>query len=102
MGHILIHPDDSAESIAEIAKLSLTGIYGFDLTPISARLRPLCFNSRASKMYENNYHLFVGRVIYGRWVDTIFRRYQWGILFYLTCNCSAVKEILYYQGKSNT
>ena len=93
--------DDSAASKDATIKLLETGVYDFDLTLESPRLRPVCFNSRSNRDYEEHYHSFVGETACGRWVIAHLKRYLWGVLFYWMCDCSAVKEILEYNGSSH-
>ena len=78
-----------------------TGVCDFDLTLKSPRLRPVCFNSRSNRDYEEHYHSFVGETVCGRWAIAHLKRYLWGVLFYWMCDCSAVKEILEYNGSSH-
>ena len=67
MRYILIHPDDSPDSLAAITHLAATGEYLFDILLDGPRLRPVLFGSRANLSYERNYHFFVGEVACGRW-----------------------------------
>ena len=101
MGYILLQPDDSIQSKAASLKLSTTGECDFDLTLKGTRLRPVCFNSRANRPYEKNYHSFVGETACGRWAIVRLKRYLWGTRFYWMCDCMAIKEILEYIGDSH-
>ena len=101
MGYILLQPDDSIQSKAASLKLATTGECDFDLTLKGPRLRPVCFNSRANRDYEKNYHSFVGETACGRWAIARLKRYLWGTRFYWLCDCMAIKEILEYIGGSH-
>jgi hypothetical protein len=97
-GSILMQPGDSAADIAATAKLLETGICDFDLTMGGARLRPIRFDSRACTEQERHFHSFVGEAACGRWAISKNKRWLWGALFYWICDCSAVKEVLDYDG----
>ena len=98
MVYILMQPDNSPESLAAILHLESTGEFLFELKPSGPRLMPIIFNSRANLEHEKHYHSFVGDIACGRWAISRLRKYLWGILFYWLCDCSAIKEILEYNG----
>ena len=47
---------------------------------------------------SRNFHSFTGEDACGRWAITQNRKYLWDCHFYWLCNCSAIKEILEYDG----
>ena len=98
MGYILMHPDDSPDSLAAITHMAVTGKCLFDISLDGPRLRPVLFGSRANLSYERNYHSFVGEVACGRWITAAYRKYLLSALFYRICDCSSVKEVLEYDG----
>ena len=98
MDYILIHPDDSSDSIAVITYIADTGECLFGLSLDRPRLRPVLCGSRSNLFYESDYHSFVGEVACGRWRIAVCRKYLWGSQFYWLCNWNAVKEVLEYQG----
>jgi hypothetical protein len=98
MGWILMQPDNSEASKVALALLRSEGICTFDLTMNGARLRPIRFGSRSCTERERHYHSFVGEAACGRWAIGQNRKFLWGSEFYWLCDCSAVKEILEYDG----
>ena len=54
--------------------------------------------TRSCTDMERKLHSFVGEVACGRWAIGQTRRFLWGYHFYWMCDCSAVKEILEYDG----
>lgn len=98
MGWILMQPADDEES-SKAAKILLEdGTCHFDLCKNGARLRPIAFGSRSCTDMEKKLHSFLGEVACGRWAISQNKRFLWGCLFYWLCDCSAVREILDYQG----
>ena len=93
-----MQPNDSPESISTTKLLQEKGISLFDLTSSNTRFRSLAFNSRANKSYEKHRHYFVGEVGCGRWGIIAACRYLSSKLFYWMYDCSALIEILEYQG----
>jgi hypothetical protein len=98
-GSILMQPDDSPASVAATKKLAKTGICDFDLTLTGARLRPVRFDSRKCTEQERHFHSFVGEAACGRWAISKNKKFLWGTLFYWICDCSAMHEILNYDGQ---
>ena len=98
MGWILMQPNDDNESIAATKLLRDTGECKFELTKNGARLKPIAFGSRACRDNEVNFHSFTGEAASGRWAISQNRNYLWGNHFYWMCDCSAVKEVLEYNG----
>jgi len=98
MGWILMQPDNSDASKAALALLRSEGICQFDLTMNGARLRPIRFGSRSCTERECHYHSFVGEAGCGRWAISQNRKFLWGSEFFWLCDCSAIKEILEYDG----
>ena len=98
MGWILMQPADDEESHRATAHLLETGECVFDLSKNGTRLRPVAFGSRACSDMERLYHSFVGEVACGRWAISQNCQYLWGNKFYWLCDCSAVREILEYDG----
>ena len=82
MGYILLQPDDSKEANDASIKLPETGECDFDMSLKGPRLRPVCFNSRSNKLYETNYHSFIGETACGRWAIAHLKRYLRGTMFY--------------------
>jgi hypothetical protein len=97
-GAILMQPDDSPASVAATAKLLSDGICDFDLLKSGARLRPCGFLSRACTEQERHFHSFVGEAACGRWSICKYKKYLWGCYFYWICDCSAIQEVLEYDG----
>ncbi len=98
MGWILMQPDTSAQSTLALHTLRTTGVCNFDLTMGGARLRPIRFGSRSCTERERHYHSFVGEAGCGRWAISQNRKFLWGSEFFWLCDCSAIKEILEYDG----
>jgi hypothetical protein len=98
MGWILMQPDNSDASRIALALLRSTGECTFDLTMNGARLRPVRFGSRGCTSLEEDYHSFVGETGCGRWSISQNRKFLWGSEFFWLCDCSAVKEVLHYDG----
>ena len=98
MGFILMQPADDNESKTATAQLQKNGTCLFDLSMNGARLKPVRFGSRSCTDTERNFHSFVGEAAAGRWAIAQNRRYLWGSHFYWICDCSAMREILEYQG----
>jgi hypothetical protein len=97
-GSILMQPDDSPASIAATTRLLEDGICDFDVTMGGARLRPIRFDSRKCTEQERHFHSFVGETACGRWAISKHKKFLWGTFFYWLCDCSAVKEVLEYEG----
>ena len=98
MGWILMQPADDDESLKFAQHLRKTGIYLFDLSLQGARLKLIAFGSRSCNDTEKSFHLFTGKGACGQWVITQNRTYLRGYHFYWLCDCSAIKEILEYNG----
>ena len=98
MGWILMQPSDDNESITATKLLLEKGECLFDLSLTGPRLQPIAFGSRACTDMERKLHSFVSEVACGRWAIGQNRRFLWGCHFYWMCDCSAVKEILEYDG----
>ena len=98
MGWILMQPADDEESIAATKLLKETGECKFDLCMNGARLKPIFFGSRSCNDMERKYHSFTGEGACGRWAIGQNRKYLWGCHFYWLCDCSAMKELLEYDG----
>ena len=98
MGWILMQPCDFEESIAAMALLRSTGECRFDLSMQGARLKPIAFGSRACCANEVNFHSFTGEAASGRWAIGQNKKYLWGSHFFWMCDCSAIKEVLEYDG----
>jgi hypothetical protein len=98
MGWILMQPDDSTASVSALALLRAEGICLFDITMKGASLRPVRFGSRGCTEMESHLHSFVGEAGCGRWGISQNRKYLWGSEFFWMCDCSAVCEILEYEG----
>jgi len=98
MGWILMQPADDDESTKAMQILKRTGEYQFDLSTNGARLKPIFFGSRSCNDMEKKYHSFTGEGACGRWAIGQNRKYFWGCHFYWLCDCSAMKELLEYNG----
>jgi hypothetical protein len=98
MGWILMQPDDSPVSVRALQRLRTDGICDFDITMNGARLRPVRFGSRKCTDREHHFHSFVGEAACGRWAISQNRKFLWGTEFFWLCDCSAVREILEYDG----
>lgn len=98
MAWILMQPADDEESQRATKLLLETGECIFDLCKNGARLRPIAFGSRACTDMERKLHSFLGEIACGRWAIGQNRRFLWGCYFYWMCDCSAVKEVLEYDG----
>ena len=98
MGYILMQPADDEESISATKVLKDTGECMFDLTSKGPCLLPINFGSRGCTDAERTFHSFVGEACCGRWAISQSRHFLWGSFFYWMCDCSAVKEILEYDG----
>ena len=98
MGWILMQPADDEESVRATELLRTTGECLFDLCKNGARLRPIAFGSRACTDMERKLHSFLGEVASGRWAISQNKRFLWGCHFYWLCDCSAVKEVIEYEG----
>ena len=98
MGWILMQPADDEESVRATTHLQETGECLFDLHKNGARLRPISYGSRSCTDMERKLHSFLGEVASGRWAISQNRRFLWGTFFYWSCDCSAVKEVLEYDG----
>ena len=102
MAWILMQPagDEYSQKAAKI--LRTTGKCTFDKTKTGARLLPISYGSRACTDIEKHYHSFVGEAAAGRWGISQNRNFLWGAHFYWLCDCSAVKEVLEYEGTIHT
>jgi hypothetical protein len=98
MGWILMQPDDFPASVQALHRLHTDGICDFDITMTGARLRPVRFGSRKCTDREHHFHSFVGEAACGRWAISQNRKFLWGTEFFWLCDCSAVREILEYDG----
>ena len=98
MAYILMQPSDDAESQKAMKLLEKSGICKFELSKDGARLKPVSFGSRSCNDNERYLHSFTGEVACGRWAISQNRKYLWGCHFYWLCDCSAVKEVLEYDG----
>ena len=98
MGWILLQPAGDKESQQAAKTLLQNGECLFDLTKSGARLQPVVYGSRACTESERFFHSFVGEAAAGRWAISQNKRYLWGNHFYWMCDCTAVKEILEYNG----
>ena len=98
MGWILMQPADDSESKSALRELRSTGNCSFDLSLEGPRLQPIAFGSRACGDLESKWHSFTGEIASGRWAISQNRRYLWGNHFFWLCDCSAVKEVLEYDG----
>ena len=70
----------------------------FDLYLQGPRLKPIAFGLRSCNETEHSFHSFTGNSACGRWSIIQYRKFLWGCHFYWLCNCSAIKEILEYNG----
>ena len=66
MGWIHMQPYDDEVSTRAAELLLSGGTCQFDLTPNSARLRPIAFGSRSCNPMESKLHSFVGKAACGR------------------------------------
>ena len=98
MGYISIQPDDYSASLIAIKHLSLTSECSFDFPFNRPRLRHILFRSRSSMTYEWDYHSFISEVVYGHYAIAVHQKDLWGTNFYCLCDCSAIKEVLEYNG----
>jgi hypothetical protein len=98
-GSILMQPDDSPASVAATQRLVEDGVCDFDLTLKGARSRPVRFDSRKCTEQERHFHSFVGEAACGRWGISKNKKHLWGTVFYWICDCSAMKEMLNYDGQ---
>ena len=72
---ILVQLGHSKKSVVAPKLLCNKSTCLFDLTLSSNCLRPLHFNSRDNNLYENYYHLFIGKTEYGSLIITSNRMY---------------------------
>jgi hypothetical protein len=93
-----MQPDDSPASVAATTRLLEDGIWDFDTTMGGARLRPIRFDSRKCTEQERHFHFFVGETTCGRWAISKHKKFLWGTFFSWLCDCSAIKEVLEYDG----
>ena len=98
MRWILMQPADGEESARATKLLQDTGKCIFDLCKNSARLKPIAFGWQACTDMERRLHSFLGEIACGQWAIGQNRRFLLGCLFYWMCDCSAVKEVLEYEG----
>ena len=98
MGWILLQPAGDSASQAAAKILRETGECTFDISKTGARLQPIAYGSRACTDTERHFHSFVGEVAAGRWGIAQNKKYLWGAHFYWFCDCTAVKEVLEYDG----
>ena len=98
MGWILLQPAGDTASQAAAKVLRETGECTFDINKSGARLQPISYGSRACTEAERHFHSFVGEVAAGRWGIAQNKKYLWGAHFYWFCDCTAVKEVLEYDG----
>ena len=98
MGYVLMQPDNSASSFAAVARLTEGCDNDFDTTMKGARLCPVKFGSRRCDRSKQSYHSFVGETACGRWAICHNRPHLYGQHFFWLCDCSAVKEVLCYEG----
>ena len=98
MGWILMQPADDEESVKATTTLIKTGICLFDISKNGARLKPIAFGSHSCNSNEKNLHSFTGEAACGRWEIGQNRRFLWGSHFWWLCDCSAMTEILEYDG----
>ena len=64
-----------------------------------ARLKSIAFGSHSFNDDERNFHSFTGESACGRCTIAQNRKYLSGCHFYWMCDCSAIKEILEYDGR---
>ena len=98
IGWILIQPSDDNKSIKAVAHLRITGECLFELSNNGSRLKAIEFSSRSCNDNERNFHSFTGEGACGCWAIGQNRKYLLGCHFYWICDCSAIKEILEYDG----
>ena len=98
MGWIIMQPVDDEDSMRASKVLTTTGKCLFDLSKHGARLKSIAFGSRSCTLAEKNLHSFTGKAASGRWSISQNRRYLWGCRFWWICDCSVIKEVLYYSG----
>ena len=98
MGWILMQPADDEKSKQATEKLIKEGVCLFDLSKSGARLKPIAFGSRSCNVNEKHFHSFTGEASCGRWAIGQNRRFLWGSHFWWLCDCSAMTEILDYDG----
>ena len=98
MGFILMQPEATPLANKACTKLLRTGVCDFDTVLQGPRLRPVWFGSRPCKSNEQSFHSFVGEISAARWGIKKCRKYLWGTHFYLVGDCSAMKEVLDYEG----
>jgi hypothetical protein len=98
MGWVLMQPDDSASSIQALHHLRSEGTCKFNVTMHGARLQAIHFGSRGCTDRERHFHSFVGKAACGRWSISQNRKFLWGAEFFWLCDCSAMREILEYDG----
>jgi hypothetical protein len=94
----VMQPNNNPASIAATTRLLEAGICNFDVAMGGARLRPLRFDSRKCTEQKRHYHSFVGETACGGWAISKNKTFLWGTFFYWLCHCSAVKEVLKYDG----
>jgi len=98
MGWILMQPADDAESLKAAVLLKETGECLFDLSMAGARLKPIFFGSCSCNAIEGKFHSFTCKGACVRWAIGQNRKFLWGRHFYWLCDCSAMKELLVYNG----
>jgi hypothetical protein len=84
MGWILMQPNESIASQRSLALLCSDGICNFD--------------SHSCTAHERHYYSFIGKAGCGRWAISQNRKFLWGSGLFWLCDCSAIKEILEYEG----
>ena len=98
MGYILMQPDDSPESAAALKALQHGQHDLFDVRKTGARLRPVAFGARRCDEREGHFHSIVGEAAAARYAISKERKWLWGVLFYLLCDCNALRSIVEYEG----
>jgi hypothetical protein len=98
MGWILMQPNDSDASAVALALLRSEGTCNFDVTMNGARFCPIRFGSRSCTEHECHYHSSGGEAGCGRWAISQNRKVLSGAELFWLCDCSAIKEILGYDG----
>jgi hypothetical protein len=93
-----MQPDNSASSIQTLHHLRSEGTCKFDITMHGARLRAIHFGSRGCTDRERHFNSFVREAAYGHWSISQNRKFLWGAEFFWLCDCSAMREILEYDG----
>ena len=93
-----MQPENDEDSKKATVKLLQDGICLFDLSKGGARLKPVAFGSRSCNINEKHFHSFTGEAACGRWAISQNRRFLWGSHFWWLCDCSAMTEILDYEG----